>query len=120
MYAFGMPALLGPASLIVAQIGHRSLQLLPQLRAFTLMALGVGTAWPADFDLFGAWHLAVRNSTIATALTGLLVAGGAWFWHEVLHFLAGLSRKVGEGTAPAPGRLTHWRGPACPGTGDQP
>ncbi|PWI17952.1 hypothetical protein DI272_30190 [Streptomyces sp. Act143] len=93
MYAFGMLALLGLAVLIVARVGHRYVQRLPELWAFTLVALGMGTAWLADFDLFGAWNLAVRNDTIATTLTGFLVAGTAYFWHEVLHFLAGVARK---------------------------
>ena len=99
MYAFGMPALLGLASLIVAQVGHRYLQLIPELWAFAFVALGVGAAWLADFDLFGAWNLTVRNAAIGTTLTGLLIAGGAWFWYEVLRFLSGLSRKVTDQAA---------------------
>ncbi|MFP3986495.1 hypothetical protein U9R90_03140 [Streptomyces sp. E11-3] len=64
-----------------------------------LVALGMGAAWLANFDLFGAWNLAVRNDTIGTTITGFLIAGGAYFWHEVLHFFAGVSRKFTDEAA---------------------
>ncbi|MEU5893701.1 hypothetical protein ABZ835_43860 [Streptomyces sp. NPDC047461] len=35
----------------------------------------------------------MRNDTIGTTITGFLIAGGGYFWHEALHFLAGISRK---------------------------
>ncbi|MDN3027925.1 hypothetical protein [Streptomyces sp. S.PB5] len=93
MYAFGMLALLGLAVLIVAKIGHRYLYLLPELWAFSLVALGMGAAWLADFDLFGVWDLAVRNDTIGVTITGFLIAGAAYFWYEALRFLAGITRR---------------------------
>ncbi|MEV3858163.1 hypothetical protein AB0J38_28035 [Streptomyces sp. NPDC050095] len=99
MYAFGMLALFGLATLVAARVGHRYLQLTVEIWAFALIALGVGAAWLADFDLFAAWSLPVRNGDIATTLTGLFIAGAAYFWHEVLRFFAGLARKLTDEAA---------------------
>ncbi|WP_438295513.1 hypothetical protein [Streptomyces sp. HUAS TT7] len=93
MYAFGMVALLGLAVLVVAKIAHRYLSVAQEFWAFALVALGMGAAWLADFDLFGAWGLTVRNATIGTTLTGFLVAGAAYFWREILYFFTGAARK---------------------------
>ncbi|KOU36253.1 hypothetical protein [Streptomyces sp. WM6378] len=94
MYAFGILALLGLAVLVVAQVAHRYLSAAHEFWAFTLVALGVGVAWLANFDLFGTWGIDVRNATIGTTLTGLVIGGAGYFWREVLHFFAGLSRKL--------------------------
>ncbi|MGH4032083.1 hypothetical protein ACQB60_24465 [Actinomycetota bacterium Odt1-20B] len=93
MYAFGMLALLGLAVVVVGMVARRYLAMAPELWAFALVALGVGTAWLVDFSLFDAWGLTVRNDTIGITLTGVLIAGAGYFWYEVLHFFAGLARK---------------------------
>jgi hypothetical protein len=93
MYAFGMMALLGLAVLAVTKIADRYLSLAPEIWAFVLVALGVGAAWLIDLNLFAAWGIPVRNSQIAVTITGILVAGLAYFWRPILAFFAGLSRK---------------------------
>lgn len=93
MYAFGMLVLLGLAVLVVAEVVHRYLSVAAEFWAFALVVFGVGTAWLADFDLFGVWGLSVRNDTIGITVTGFLIAGVGYFWREVLHFFAGLARK---------------------------
>ncbi len=93
MYAFGMIALLGLASLAVAAIGHRYLAIAREFWALLLVLLGIGAAWLADFDLFGVWGLAVRDHGIAVTLTGLAIAGVGYFWRIILELFAGLSRK---------------------------
>ncbi|MEK8170109.1 hypothetical protein NKH77_11165 [Streptomyces sp. M19] len=94
MYAFGLLVLLGLAVLVVAKVGQRRLALADELWAFTLVALGVGAAWLTGFDLFRAWGLPERTGAIGITLTGFLIAGAGHFWREVLHFFAGLSRKL--------------------------
>lgn len=93
MYAFGMMALLGLAVLVVARIGNRYLRLIPEAWAFVLVALGVGAAWLVDFNLFSVWSIPVRNSEIAVTLTGILIAGFGYFWHQILGLFGGLYRK---------------------------
>ena len=94
MYTFGMVALLGLAVLVVAKVGNRYLRRLPGAWAFALVALGVGAAWLTNLNVFSAWHVPVRNSEIAVTVTGLLLAGVAYFWREVLGLLGGLYRKL--------------------------
>ena len=93
MYAFGIMALLGLAVLVVAKIGNRYLRLVPGAWAFALVALGVGTAWLTNLNLFSAWSIPVRNSEIAVTVTGVLLAGVGYFWREILGLFGGLYRK---------------------------
>jgi len=93
MYIFGMMALLGLAVLVVAKIANRYLRLVPGAWAFALVALGVGTAWLINLNLFSAWSIPVRNSEIAVTVTGILLAGAAYFWREILGLFSGLYRK---------------------------
>jgi hypothetical protein len=58
--------------------------------------------------------IATRDSAVGVTLTGLIIAGVAYFWREILAFFGGLSRKlhrrgrdVGEGRAPAPVCVTR-------------
>ncbi|KOT90144.1 hypothetical protein ADK70_17905 [Streptomyces rimosus subsp. pseudoverticillatus] len=99
MYAFGMLALLGLAVLVVTQLAHRFLSAASEFWAFAFVALGVGTAWLANFDLFGIWGLTARNDAIGITLTGFLIAGAGYFWREVLRFFTGLSRKLSDEAA---------------------
>lgn len=96
MYVFGMVALLGLAVLVVAKIGGRYLALASEFWAFVLVALGVGAAWLMNLNLFSLWAIPIRNSEIAVTLTGILIAGAAYFWRVALGFFSGLSRKFGD------------------------
>ena len=93
MYVFGMVVLLGLAILVVAKIGNHYLRRVPGAWAATLVALGVGTAWLTNLNLFSIWSIPVRNSDIAVTLTGILLAGVGYFWREVLGVFGGLYRK---------------------------
>jgi hypothetical protein len=99
MYAFAMMALLGLAVLAVTAIASRYLSISAEIRAFVLPALGVGTAWLINLDLFGVLAVATRDSAIAVTVTGLMIGGAAYFWQEILGFFAGLSRKLGDEAA---------------------
>ncbi|WP_037570357.1 hypothetical protein [Phaeacidiphilus oryzae] len=99
MYAFGMTVLLGLAIVVIAKIAARYLSLAQEYWAFVLVALGVGASWLAGFDLFAAWHLAVRNGDIGMTVTGLAIAGAAYFWRVILDFFYGISRKFTDEAA---------------------
>ena len=58
-----------------------------------MVALGIGAVWLADFSLFAAWALPVRNHAIGVWLTGFAIAGAGYFWKIILEFFAGISRK---------------------------
>jgi hypothetical protein len=93
MYAFAMMALLGLAILVVAKIGNHYLKQIAGAWAFVLVALGIGAAWLTSLNLFSIWSIPVRNSDIGVTLTGILLAGVAYFWREVLGMFGGLYRK---------------------------
>jgi hypothetical protein len=96
MSTFGLMVLLGLAVLAVTAIAGRYVAMAAEVRAFVLVALGVGAAWLIDLDLFGVLGIATRDSAIGVTVTGLMIAGAAYFWHEILAFFAGLSRKLGD------------------------
>ena len=58
-----------------------------------LVALGVKAAWLTNLNLFGIWSIPVRNSDIGVTLTGIILAGAAYFWRESLGMFGGLYRK---------------------------
>lgn len=93
MEAFAMIALLGLAALIVSRIVARYLEAAREFFAVAVVVLGIAAAWIADFDLFAAWGLTVRNHTIGIVLTGLAIAGAGYFWQPILGFFEGLARK---------------------------
>jgi hypothetical protein len=99
MSTFGMMALLGLAVLAVTGIVSRYVEMAAEARAFVLVALGVGAAWLINLDLFSVLAIPIRDSAIGVTITGLMIAGAAYFWHEILAFFAGLSRKLGDEAA---------------------
>ena len=50
----------------------------------------------------------IRGSAIGVTLTGLIIAGAAYFWHEILAFFGGLSRKFTDEAATL-GKTEHLR-----------
>ena len=93
MYAFAIMALMGLAVLAVATIADRYLSLASELWALVLVGLGIGGAWLVDLSIFTAWGIPVRANWIGVTLTGVIVAGAAYFWREILGLFAGLTRK---------------------------
>jgi hypothetical protein len=96
MYAFAIVALLGLGVLAVMKIFSRYTSVATELQALLLVALGVGGAWLLNVSLFAAWAIPVRASWIGITLTGLIVAGAAYFWGAILDFFSGLTRKTAD------------------------
>jgi hypothetical protein len=94
MYAFAIMALLGLGALAVMKIFNRYLSFASELQALVLVLLGIGGAWLVNVSLFTAWGIPVRASWIGITLTGLVIAGAAYFWGAILDFFGGLSRKT--------------------------
>jgi hypothetical protein len=99
MFAFTLMALLGLGVLAVAAIAGRYVPVAAEIRAFLLVALGVGAAWLINLDLFTVLGVATRDSAIGVTVTGLMIGGAAYFWQQILGFFAGLTRKVGDEAA---------------------
>lgn len=99
MFALGMMALLGLAVLAVAAMASRYMAIAAEIRAFVLAAVGIGAAWLVKLDLFSVLGILIRDSAIGVIVTGLMIAGAAYFWQEILGFFAGLSRKLSDEAA---------------------
>jgi hypothetical protein len=101
MYVFAMAALLGLGVLFVATAAERypPMRDARQLWAVLILALGIGTAWIADFDVWRLWGLPVRWAWVGTTLTGVMLAGLAGVWHELLGLFTGLGRKYQDEAA---------------------
>lgn len=100
MYVFAIGILLSLGLLAFALTGER---LIPRAAAelwmFLLIGLGVGAAWLADFNLWAAWGLPVREDWIGVTLTGLALAGMAEFVHQTMRLIGGAIRKLNDQAA---------------------
>ena len=118
MYAFAIMTLLGLGVLAVARIFNRYVSLATELQALVLVLLGVGGGWLVNLSLFAAWGMPVRWAWVGTTLTGVIIAGVAYFWGVILlgchprllRRLCAQGRRrgadAGEVAEPAPGGLT--------------
>lgn len=99
MYVFATILLLGLAVWALAMIAERWFSVAPELWAAVFVVLGIGAAWLVDFDLFELWALGERAAWIGILLTGLSIAGVAYFWRETMGILASLFRKYSDEAA---------------------
>jgi hypothetical protein len=93
MYTFAVILLLGLAVMAVIMIFERFVRIADEIVAAVAILLGIGTAWLADFNLFAEWGLVVREEWIGLLLTGVVLGGVAYLFHEVVGILAGMHRK---------------------------
>jgi hypothetical protein len=94
MYASAIMTLLGLGVLAVATILHRHVSLATELQALVLVLLGIGGAWLVNLSLFTAWGMPVPWAWVGTTLTGVIIAGVAYFWGAILDFFGGFARKA--------------------------
>ena len=93
MDVFAVLALFGLGLTVLVMVGYRYVTMAREIWAFVTIALGVGLAWLADLNMWKLWDIPVREPWIGVTLTGLVLAGIAYFWRETLGYLAGLERK---------------------------
>jgi hypothetical protein len=99
METFAVLVLLGLGLSAFVTLGHRFVTIAREFWAFVTVGVGVGLAWAADLNMWRLWHLHVREAWIGITLTGLALAGIAYFWHEILGFFRGLERKYNDEAA---------------------
>lgn len=66
------------------------------LDGLAMMAVGILVAWLADFDVWSAWGVPVREPWIGIVLTGLGIGGLAAVWGALLDFVHGMARKSND------------------------
>lgn len=94
MYVFGTFILFALGIMALTMFAERFYAKAQEFFAIVAVALGVGLAWLADFNLWAQWHLPLRYGWVGTTLTGLALGGWAVLSHAVLGLFAGISRKV--------------------------
>jgi uncharacterized membrane protein len=90
MEIFAVMAFFGLGLSVLVMVAHRAL---------VAIAFGVGLAWLADLNMWKLWGVPVREPWIGVTLTGLALAGAAYFWTEILGFFRGLERKYNDEAA---------------------
>jgi hypothetical protein len=99
METFAVMAFFGLGLSVLVTMAHRYVTATREGWALTTIALGVGLAWLADLNMWKLWAVPVREPWIGVTLTGVALAGVAYFWTEVLGFFRGLERKYNDEAA---------------------
>ncbi|MCE5288922.1 MAG: hypothetical protein LLG14_06720 [Nocardiaceae bacterium] len=96
MTAFLVVSMLGLAVLVTCEIAARFLAAMREFWAFSMIAVGLFVAWFAHMNVFGDLGFAMRSDWWGVTVTGFVLGGAAYFWHEVLGLFAGLGRKYSD------------------------
>jgi hypothetical protein len=99
MKTFAVMAFFGLGLSVLVMIGHRYITVAREGWALATIAFGVGLAWLADLNMWRMLGVHVREPWIGVTLTGLALAGVAYFWTEILGFFGGLERKYNDEAA---------------------
>ena len=99
METFAVMAFFGLGLTVLVMLGHRYVTFAREGWALVTIGLGIGLAWLADLNMWQLWGVHVREPWIGVTLTGLALAGVAYFWTEILGFFRGLERKYNDEAA---------------------
>jgi hypothetical protein len=87
MYEFAVVALLGLATLKVADVLVESVPALAKLRTLLTFVLAVTVALALDHSMFAGFGIPVREAWMGTVGTGLVIGSLASAWAVVLGWL---------------------------------
>ena len=96
METFAVMAFFGLGLSVLVMLAHRYATVTREGWALVTIVFGIGLAWLADLNMFSLWDVPVREPWIGVTLTGLALAGVAYFWTEILGFFRGLERKYND------------------------
>jgi hypothetical protein len=96
MHVFAVFALFAFGVMGLTMLGERVYRQSRELRVALALAVGIALAWLSAFDMWPAWHVALRYGWVGTTLTGVALGGAATFLHAVTAFFAGLHRKFDD------------------------
>lgn len=99
MYQFAVVALLGLAVLKVVDMIEDLVPGLARFRAVATFAVAVAAVVALDYSVFAGFGVSLRDATIGTWVTGLIVGSLASAWQAALGWLGSAER-----TTPASGR----------------
>lgn len=96
METFAVMAFFGLGLSVLVMLAHRYATVTREGWALVTTAFGIGLAWLADLNMFALWDVPAREPWIGVTLTGVALAGVAYFWTEILGFFRGLERKYND------------------------
>lgn len=97
MHIFALSLSLGLVALLVGRWVTRMLpEAIQRFEGVAFMALGLLLAWLADFNVWNAWSVQVREHWVGIVLTGLGIGGLAMVWGELMGFVHGIARKSND------------------------
>ena len=99
MYTFAIVLLLGLAvAKAVDIVGHMG-RMHPAIPLVLALLGGLGITWAADYSMFTAWGITLREAWMGPVGTGLVIGGLAAVWHEVLHVLSSFAKRTEDQAA---------------------
>ena len=98
MYHFAIVALLGLATYKVVDflVDFTGVRLSTALKTFVTLGVGVLATEIIDYSVFAGWGVALRDTWMGPAFTGLIVGGMAYVWPEALGTLRTVGRRSGD------------------------
>jgi hypothetical protein len=102
MYDFAVVALLALATLKLVDFLSDAVPQLRNLRSLLTFVLSIGGAVLLDYSVFRGFGIGIRNDTVGTWITGLVVAGMTVPWRALFGYLthdrAAADETLGEHT----------------------
>ncbi len=87
MYHFAIVALMALSVVKLVDFLTDSVAMLKAFRSLLTFALAIAAVLIVDYSVFGAWGITVRDETVGTWMTGLMVAGLTVPWRAIFGYL---------------------------------
>lgn len=96
MHVFAVLFFFALAVMGIVMVGERFLRKFPDVTAALAILVGIGLAYAAGFDMWGAWGVHIRTLWLGEALTGVALGGSAMALRSMVGFFTGLFRKFND------------------------
>jgi hypothetical protein len=87
MYHFAVVALLGLATMKVAEVLEGFVPALTRISGLLRLALGVGVAVAIDYSMFEGFGISVREAWLGTWATGFVIGTLGYAWRAIFAWL---------------------------------
>lgn len=94
MYVFAGVILLGLVVAKFVDLVRGFVEFPRPIRLLLAFLAAMGITWAADYSMFEAWDIDLRELWMGPVGTGLVIGGLAALWHEVLDVVSSFARRV--------------------------
>ncbi|HEX2042982.1 MAG TPA: hypothetical protein VHF24_10135 [Acidimicrobiales bacterium] len=105
MYQFAVVALLGLAVLKVVDLVEELVPGTARFRTLATFVLAVAAVVAIDYSVFAGFDITLRENTMGSWITGVIVGSLASVWHAVLSWLRSPERLTHDTTRPERARI---------------